>query len=189
MTTLVKTVTSEAVTSSKQANRSTKATFSSAPLFSAESQKQVQIKWLDSGKPVLEGLESQEVEVSLSHDDRFCLCVAGTGPQGCDVVPVSHRSSADWTSLLSNKWELLLNQLLENGSETVDIAGTRLWAAIEAVRKAVDVRDIALSIDSQQGDTVLFQGKAGGKQLYVMTFPVSFTQGSQRIIAVIVSKK
>ena len=109
--------------------------------------------------------------------------------QGCDIVPVSHRSQADWISLLNSKWEALLNQLLTNDSETVDVAGSRLWSAMEAVYKAVDVKDIALNIDSQQGDTVLFQGQAAGKELYVMTFPVSFTKDSQRMVAAIVNKK
>ena len=189
MTTLVETVTSQEVTTKKKANKRSKNKQNSTPLFSSESPKQVQIKWLDSGKPVLEGLESQEVEISLSHDDRFCLCVAGRGPQGCDIVPVSHRSQADWISLLNSKWEALLNQLLTNDSETVDVAGSRLWFAMEAVYKAVDVKDIALNIDSQQGDTVLFQGQAAGKELYVMTFPVSFTKDSQRMVAAIVNKK
>ncbi|MEH1785960.1 hypothetical protein [Nostoc sp.] len=158
------------------------------PLFSSESLQKVQIKWLDSGKPILEGLESEQVEVSLSHDDRFCLCVVGRGPQGCDIVPVSHRSQADWISLLSSDRQSLLNQLLATGYESLDIAGTRLWSAIEALRKAFDAKDISLSIDSQQEDTVLFQGEAAGKELYVMTFPVNFTKSSQRMVALIVNK-
>lgn len=189
MTTLIKTVRPQAVKSKKKANNGSKTKGNSTPLFCSESQKQVQIKWLDSGKPVLEGLEKEQVEISLSHDDRFCLCVAGQGLQGCDIVPVSHRSQADWISLLSSDRELLLNQLLETGSESVDIAGTRLWSAMEAVRKAVDLKDIVLSIDSQKEDTVLFQGKTDGKELYVITFPISFTKGSQRMVAAIVNKK
>lgn len=177
------------VTSKKKATKGSKTKSTPAPLLSAASQKPVEMKWLDSGKPVVEGLESQEVEVSLSHDDRFCLCVAGVGPQGCDIVSVSHRSLEDWIDLLSSKREMLLNQLLATGSESVDITGTRLWAAMEAMGKAMDVKDIALSIDSQQGDTVLFQGNAAGKQLYVMTFPVSFIKGSPRMVAMIVNKK
>jgi phosphopantetheinyl transferase len=161
----------------------------SLPLFSSDSPQKVHIKWLDSGKPVLEGLESQQVEVSLSHDDRFCLCVAGQGPQGCDIAPVSSHSQADWISLLGSDRESLLSQLLATSYESVDLAGTRLWAAIEALRKAFDAKDISLSIDSQQGDTVLFQGKAAGRELHVMTFPVSFTKSSQRMVAVIVNKK
>lgn len=176
-------------TSKTKANKRSKTQFTPVPLLNAESQKQVQIKWLDSGKPIVEGLNSQQIEVSLSHDDRFCLCVAGQGAQGCDMVAVSDRSPEDWISLLTNKWETLFNQLLATGTESVDIAGTRLWAAIEAVRKAFDLQDIALNIDSQQGDTVLFQGTAADKQLYVMTFPISFTKGSQRMVALIVNKK
>ncbi len=170
-------------------NKPTETKPNSTPLFSSESPQQVQIKWLDSGKPVLEGLESQKVEVSLSHDERFCLCVAGQGSQGCDILPVSHRSQEDWMSLLIGDRQPLLNQLLATGSETLDIACTRLWAAIEAVRKAVDVKDIALNIDSQQGNTVLFQSKAAGEELYVMTFPISLTGDCQRMVAIIVNKK
>ncbi len=134
MTTLVKTTTSQTAQSKKKTNKRTKTKPTSAPLFSTDSQQQVQITWLDSGKPVLEGLENQQVEVSLSHDDRFCLCVAGQGPQGCDIVPISHRSQADWISLLTSDRQPLLNQLLATGSESVDIAGTRQWAAKDAVR-------------------------------------------------------
>ncbi|RCJ30595.1 hypothetical protein A6770_21140 [Nostoc minutum NIES-26] len=184
MTTIV-----QSVRSQKEANKSTKTEPSSTPLFSSESTQKVQIKWLDSGKPILEGLESQQVEVSLSHDDRFCLCVVGRGPQGCDIVAVNHRSQADWMSLFSSDRQFLLNQLIATGYESLDIAGTRLWAAIEALRKAFDTKDISLSIDSQQEDTILFQGQAAGKELYVMTFPVSFTKDSQRMVAAIVNKK
>lgn len=184
MTTLV-----EPVNPQTKAKLHTSTKPSSTSLLSSESSQQVQIKWLDSGKPVLEGLESQEVEVSLSHDDRFCLCVTGRGPQGCDIVPVSHRSQEDWISLLSGDCQPLLNQLVATSSESINIAGTHIWAAREALRKAFDVKDISLSIDSEQGDTVLWQGKATGQQLYVMTFPISFPRGSQRMIAVIVNKE
>lgn len=188
MKTLVKTAKPQAAKSKKKTNKHSKTKTTSAPL-SVENQKQLQVKWLDSGKPVLEGLENKQIEVSLSHDDRFCLCVAGEGPQGCDIIPVSHRSQEDWIYLLTSERQPLLNQLLATGSESVDIAGTRLWAAIEAVRKAMDVKDVALSIDSQQQDTVLFEGKAAGQQLYVMTLPVSLTKGCQRMVAAIVNKK
>lgn len=184
MTTLV-----QSVRPQTEASNPTKTEPSSIPLFSSDNPQKVQIKWLDSGKPILEGLESQQVEVSLSHDDRFCLCVVGCGPQGCDIIPVSHRSQADWISLLNSDRHSLLNQLLATGYESVDIAGTRLWAAIETLRKAFDAKDINLSIDSQQEDTVLFVGETAGQKLYVMTFPVSLTKGFSRIVAVIVQKK
>lgn len=161
----------------------------STPLFSSENTQKVQIKWLDSGKPILEGLESQQVEVSLSHDDRFCLCVVGCGPQGCDILPINHRSQADWMSLFTSDIQSLLNQLLATGYDSVDIAGTRLWTAIEALRKAFNAQDIRLNIDSQQEDTVLFTGEATGQKLSVMTFPVSLTKGFPRMVAVIVQKK
>ena len=183
--TLVK---SESVEYKTKVSNYTKTQVSSTHLLSVESPQQVQIKWLDSGKPVLEGLERQQVEVSLSHDERFCLCVVGSGPQGCDIVPVTHRSQEDWISLLSRDRKPLLNQLLVTDCETIDVAGTRLWAAIEALRKAFDVGNISLSVDSQHGDTVLFRGTCSALDLYVMTFPISLTSGHQRMVALIVNK-
>jgi len=166
----------------------TKIQFSSTRLLSLGSSQEVQIKWLDSGKPVIEGLERQQVEVSLSHDERFCLCVVGAGPQGCDILPITQRSREDWFSLLSSDRKPLLNHLLLSNSEPIDVAGTRLWAAMEALRKAFNVRDINLSIDSQQGDTILFRGTSSNKDLYVMTFFINLTPSLQRIVAIIVNK-
>ncbi len=163
--------------------------FGSTLLEGSELLQKVQIKWLDSGKPVLEGLEGEAVEVSLSHDDQVCLCVAGHGPQGCDIAPVTHRLREDWTALLSAERELLMQQLLAAGSDSVDRAGTRIWAAIETLRKATNERDIDLTIDRQEGDSVLFRGTASGsgKQLYILTFPLALTWGLERIVAVVVS--
>jgi acyl-CoA thioesterase FadM len=161
--------------------------FGPTPLQGSGILQNVQINWLDSGKPVLEGLEKELVDVSLSHDDRVCLCVAGIGPQGCDIAPVTHRLREDWTALLSNAREPLMQQLLEKTSDSVDQAGTRIWAAVEAVRKATNAQRIDLEIDRYEGDSTLFRGMTADNQTYVLTFPLTLTRGPQRIVAVVVS--
>ncbi|MBE9048953.1 hypothetical protein IQ243_00715 [Nostocales cyanobacterium LEGE 11386] len=161
--------------------------FGPTPLQGSDLLQNVQINWLDSGKPVLEGLEKELVDVSLSHDDRVCLCVAGLGPQGCDIAPVTHRLREDWTALLSNSREPVMQQLLENSSDSVDLAGTRIWAAVEAVRKATNAQKFDLEIDRYEGDSILFRGITVDNQIYVLTFPLALTRGPERVVAVVVS--
>jgi enediyne polyketide synthase len=97
------------------------------------------------------------MEVSLSHDNRICLCVAGEGPQGCDIEPVVHRTREDWMALLGSSREPLMLKLLE-AAESVDRAGTRIWTAIEALRKATNADDINLAISRHEDSSVLFHG-------------------------------
>jgi enediyne polyketide synthase len=146
---------------------------------------QIQIRWLNSGKPIIEGLEEEGANVSLSHDDRACLCVAGYGLQGCDLAPVTHRTWQEWTGLLSCDREPLMHQLLAV-NDSVDRAGTRIWAAIEALRKATNALNINLAVARMEGDGVLFQEAVSGSHLKVLTFPIALTRGSERIVALVV---
>ncbi|MBM3891832.1 MAG: hypothetical protein FJ388_22175, partial [Verrucomicrobia bacterium] len=139
--------------------------------------------WLESGKPVLEGMDENSVGISLSHDDRLCLCAAGGGPQGCDIAPVSPRSREDWLALIGASREKLLQQIVDGG-DSLDRAGTRLWAALEAAHKAAGTADLELAVAKHTQDNVLFEATAGGFR--VLTFPVTLTRGPERILAVVV---
>ncbi|MCP6759715.1 MAG: hypothetical protein NHB32_13330 [Fischerella sp. CENA71] len=147
--------------------------------------QQVQIKWLDSGKPVLEGLEEKAINVSLSHDDYVCMCVAGYGLQGCDIVPVTRRTQQEWIALLSYKREPLMQQLLRI-NDSLDQAGIRIWAAVEALRKATNALDIDLAITQTKENCVLFQDVFSGDKLQVLTFPIRLTRGAERMVALVV---
>ncbi|PMB00794.1 type I polyketide synthase [Fischerella thermalis CCMEE 5268] len=147
---------------------------------------QTQIHWSASGKPMVDGVGMEGVEVSLSHDQRVCLCVAGQGSQGCDIEPVSHRSQQDWNALLSEARQPLMQQLLLRSDDSGDLAGMRIWTAVEALRKAIGAKDISLRIAQIEGDSVLFRDMSAGSQLKVLTFPVQLTRGSQRMVALIV---
>jgi enediyne polyketide synthase len=149
---------------------------------------EVQIQWLKSGKPVITGLKniSKTVEVSLAHDDRLCLCTAGISSQGCDIACVDSREHDDWLTLLGNSREFLLEQLITQCSDALDLAGTRIWAAIEALRKATKLTNFKLVLDRQDKDSIVFRGSASGTELCVLTFPLQITRGKPRIVALVV---
>jgi enediyne polyketide synthase len=132
---------------------------------------------------VVRGERNGDVQLSLSHDDRACLAVAGSGPQGCDIAAVSPRSREQWLALLGSAREPLLERLLA-GPDTgsLDRAGTRIWAAVEALRKAAEADPGELAVDRQQDESVLFRGG----DLAVLTFPLDLTRGPERIVAVVV---
>jgi acyl-CoA thioesterase FadM len=131
---------------------------------------------------VVRHAENGEIHVSLSHDDRACLAVAGSGPQGCDIAPVTARTREEWRGLIGAAREPLLDGLI-GGSDTLDRAGTRIWAAVEALRKAANGAAGEVVVDRRDGDTVLFRDG----ELAVLTFPLDLTRGPERIVAVVVA--
>jgi enediyne polyketide synthase len=74
------------------------------------------------------------VEVSASHGAGLTLAVAGRGLHGCDVEQVVERGPADWDGLLGGP-NLAVRDLLA-ADEPAAVAGTRVWAAVECLRKA-----------------------------------------------------
>ncbi|BAY46765.1 beta ketoacyl-acyl carrier protein synthase [Scytonema sp. HK-05] len=147
----------------------------------------VQFRWSESGKPVLESVEGLDLDVSLSHDNQVCVCVVGPGPQGCDIERVVQRTLLQWTGLLSNVHEPILKQLLDN-TDTLARAGTRIWTAVEALRKAINGSEISLEISLCKADTVLFSGIVDNQRLQVLTFPLQLSRGPERMVACVVQK-
>jgi enediyne polyketide synthase len=146
-----------------------------------------QIHWMDSGKPLINGGENSSVDISVSHDDRLCLCVAGEGPQGCDVEPITSRSRQEWIGLIGKENEILLDALLE-ASDTIDRAGIRIWSAKEAIKKATGRIPSGMEISKMEKGTVLFKASAPNEQFLVLTFSINLTRGPERIFALVVEK-
>jgi len=137
----------------------------------------LRVEWLGSGKPVVAGADG--LGVSAAHDDWAALAVAGTGEQGCDLAPVEPRPRERWLALLGAEREPLLDELI-SGGDTLDVAGTRLWAAAEAAKKAG--ADPILELARRSGEAALL--RAG--ELHVLTFPHRLTEGPERIVALVV---
>ncbi len=139
------------------------------------------LSWLKTGKPVVTGHKDNDLGVSLSHGDRICLCVVGHGPQGCDVAPIIQRSHEEWLSLLGQEQDSLILELMKKDNE--DVAGTRIWAAQECVRKIQNDSEMTLQVVSRQESSVLFSGQAGDQTFGIITFSVQLLRNPERIFA------
>ncbi len=94
--------------------------------------KPAAVRYRPDGKPELDG----GVEVSSSHAAGLTFAVAG-GPQpvGCDVEVVSTRSEQDWADLLGREPFALAQLLAAERGEELSLAATRVWGAVECLRK------------------------------------------------------
>lgn len=170
--------------------------FLARPVFHAALRRAVQryamdtedldVAWLDSGKPVFVPIgvspadgSAALLEVSLSHDDALLLCVAGSGRQGCDLVAPMARSREQWRAMLGEPLSALLAPLEADG-DPLDLAGARVWAALEAAMKALDSREVPLRIAARNGGTVVFEAR----DLWILTFPGRLL-GYERMVAVV----
>lgn len=143
----------------------------------------VAVAWTGQGKPFLPG--NGEIALSCTHDAKLLVCSTGPVPQGCDVEPVMHRDPDEWDLMLGREKQLLLDSLKKE-DDAFDRAATRIWCAVEALRKATDMQQDELTFGAKTGDCVIFNCP---ERITVLTFPVRLLRGPERIIAVATKKK
>lgn len=92
--------------------------------------------------------------ISLSHGEE-CLSLAAVGdaPVACDVARVESRDSATWFSMLGQGLSSLTVHLQGLTDEPLDVAATRVWTALECLRK-VGRHDEGLTLESHDGAVV-----------------------------------
>jgi enediyne polyketide synthase len=144
------------------------------------------LNWSSTGKPYIENTAATGLDVSIAHDDTTCLCVVGGGPVGCDWLPIQTRSREDWRGLLSDARMPLLDALVEAGDST-DVAGSRIWCAIEAVRKATQAGDVELTLARRRQDVVFLRAVNLPAMPLVFTQPAQLTCPPPRMIALVVA--
>lgn len=89
------------------------------------------------GKPELAGAPGLEgITVSASHGPGLTLAVAGAGRLACDVETVLERSTEDWDALLGAGQLALRDLLVSEAGCSPAVAGTRVWSALECLRKS-----------------------------------------------------
>ncbi|MEU8639224.1 type I polyketide synthase [Amycolatopsis sp. NPDC048633] len=91
----------------------------------------VEIRYRPDGKPECDG----GVHITASHTAQLTLAVAGTGPVACDIETAIERSEEDWAGLLGEELLALGRLLAADTGEPVSVANTRVWSALECVRK------------------------------------------------------
>ena len=159
----------------------------------------IEIRWEEGGRPSLAS-PPQDTEsspsaktaepdhgISMAHDERMLIAVAGSWPQGCDVEPVMARPHEEWLALLGSTRTELLNSLIEQGDDR-DVAGTRIWCAREAAAKATQTAQAgSLGVLGRSDDAVLL-GEHDA-EVALLTIPIRCTRGGLRILAVVAKKR
>jgi len=154
----------------------------------ADSALDVAIAALPSGKPQLTGADAEGCEVSLSHCDRYCLCAVGPLPQGCDIEAVTPRSAEDWVALLGKERQATLERAMAGGDNR-DRAGTRIWSALEAVRKACNGSAPTFAVGARAGDAVLLDAETESGSYQVLTVPVALSRPPERMVAIVLDRE
>jgi enediyne polyketide synthase len=101
----------------------------------------VTVSYRPDGKPEIDG-----GEVSASHGAGLTLVVAGAGQLTCDVETAVERTEGDWAGLLGPQLMEVRDQLTGATGEGAAVTATRVWAAMECVRKTGAVQQ-SLAID------------------------------------------
>ncbi|MGD0064461.1 MAG: SDR family NAD(P)-dependent oxidoreductase, partial [Streptosporangiaceae bacterium] len=93
----------------------------------------VVVTYRGDGKP---GIADADIAISASHGAGVTLAVAGSGCVACDVENVAERLTEDWQLLLTTEQFALAGLIERERDEGPSIAATRVWSAVECLRKA-----------------------------------------------------
>jgi enediyne polyketide synthase len=88
--------------------------------------------------------------VSAAHAGELTLAVAAPQSVGCDLETVAHRDAEIWRGLLGAERFRLVEMLA--AKEGFDTAATRVWCAIECLKKAGAMADAPLALVSAADD-------------------------------------
>lgn len=106
----------------------------------------VTVRYRPDGRPQVDGPQT----VSAAHGAGLTVCVAAEGTVACDVEPVAARPGTDWEGLLGQYAGLAAAIAAETG-ENADVAGTRVWTAVECLRKAGEPAGTPLTLARTDG--------------------------------------
>jgi enediyne polyketide synthase len=90
----------------------------------------VTVRYRPDGRPELDG-----ASISASHGAGVSLVVTGPGQLGCDVETVARRTEEDWAGLLGSDLCGVRDLVMAESGEDIDTASTRVWSALECLRK------------------------------------------------------
>jgi enediyne polyketide synthase len=90
--------------------------------------------------------------ISAAHTQTLTLAVAGPAPIACDLETVQARPKAVWRDLLGDEGSQLTRRISQHQAEAEDLAGTRLWTAMECLKKAGLPPQAPLVLDSGATD-------------------------------------
>jgi len=116
----------------------------------------VTVRHRPDGKPELD-----DATISASHGAGLSLVATGSGQLGCDVEAVAERSEEDWAGLLGEGLTRVRELVMAESGEDIDKAGTRVWCALECLRKTgTTTRDLTVDRVDEDGWIVFAAGDA-----------------------------
>jgi enediyne polyketide synthase len=119
--------------------------------------------------------------VSRSHAGSLTLTVKASCSVGCDCEPVASRTAAVWRDLLGPEGYSLAGLLAREAREEFDRSCTRVWCALESVRKAGGRRDSAIVLSTAEQSAGQFAGwvalGAGSARIFTLVALVSGSPG------------
>ncbi|MFE2407385.1 SDR family NAD(P)-dependent oxidoreductase [Kitasatospora sp. NPDC059408] len=134
------------------------------------------------GKPELDGHA-----VSASHSGGLTLAVVGDDGArlACDVETVRPRTEADWAGLLGEAQLALRDLLVAEAGCPPDLAATRVWCALECLRKSAATGQ-ALTLDRIEGSgwVVLSVGDAT-----IATWATTVTDRDEPVVLAVLTGK
>ncbi len=75
-------------------------------------------------------------DVSASHSGDLTMAAAGRSPIGCDLELIVTRTPETWCDILGCERFTLAEVISRETQETLDVAATRVWTAVECLKKA-----------------------------------------------------
>jgi enediyne polyketide synthase len=98
------------------------------------------------------GQADGDMAVSAAHAQDITLAVAARDRVGCDIEPVKERSADTWHDLLGGSGWSLAQAIARQAGEDVHTSATRVWTALESLRKTVPARSGPLLLHSCESD-------------------------------------
>ncbi|HEX5206141.1 MAG TPA: SDR family NAD(P)-dependent oxidoreductase [Actinoplanes sp.] len=128
------------------------------------------------GAPIVPG-----AHVSLSHNDALSMVVSAGTPVGCDLEPVAERHPETWARILGADRLPIAEMIAKENDERLSVAATRVWTAVECLRKAAGSSQEPILLDHTPGDgwVVLRAGR-----WRVATLVMAIATSTERVAAV-----
>jgi enediyne polyketide synthase len=116
------------------------------------------VQYRPDGKPEVPGGR----QVSASHAAGITFAVVADAPAvGCDIELAATRTPQEWEGLIGADGLALATLLARENSEDLSVSGTRVWGAMECLRKNGHTRvELVAEPNAPQGWAVLRSGRA-----------------------------
>ncbi len=116
------------------------------------------VRYRPDGKPEVDA----DVRISASHGAGVTFVVAGdSAAVGCDVEVATARTAEDWEGLIGSDGLALATLLAREQVEDLSVSATRVWGAIECLRKNGHARvDLVAEPNGPAGWVALRSGSA-----------------------------